>query len=58
MKKLGKIFFKQFVISGNTTNVYLVEEITSKATVRNTQKIFSAADLWNIQRRMRATVVR
>ncbi len=58
MKKLGKIFFKQFVISGNTTNIYMVEEIASKTTVRNTQKIFSAVDMWNIQRRMRTTVVR
>ncbi|MFT3908018.1 MAG: hypothetical protein QM737_01220 [Ferruginibacter sp.] len=58
MKKISKIFFKQFVISGNTTNIYLVEETASKTTARNTQKIFSVVDMWNIQRRMRATVIR
>ncbi|MFT3908029.1 MAG: hypothetical protein QM737_01275 [Ferruginibacter sp.] len=58
MKMQDRIFFKKFVISGTKTISSMVEEIAPKKIITHTQKIFSAADLWNIQRRRQGLLVR
>lgn len=58
MKMMEKIFFKQCILPGNTIHPYPVDKIASKKSNNSTQKIFSAANLWNIRRRKLATLVR
>ena len=55
MKKLEKVFFKYII---NPTVETSAEGTAVKRPGNNTVKIFSSADLWNIQRRKRLTLVR
>ena len=55
MKKIEKVFFKYII---NPTIEANAEDTAVKRPSNNTGKIFSSADLWNIQRRKRLTLVR
>ena len=55
MKKLEKVFFKYII----NPSVETMPEVTAvKRPNNNPAKIFSSADLWNIQRRRKMPLTR
>ncbi|MEO8769032.1 MAG: hypothetical protein ABI402_03075 [Ferruginibacter sp.] len=58
MKMLSQILFSKMSKAVVTDLTTTVEETLSKEFDNGQRKVFSAADLWNIQRRRRSTVIR
>ncbi|MFT3908019.1 MAG: hypothetical protein QM737_01225 [Ferruginibacter sp.] len=58
MKMQSQALFSQLTKTTLSALTSRVEETLAKETDNGQRKIFSSADLWNIQRRRRSTVIR
>jgi hypothetical protein len=57
MKRQDKIFFRLTLNSAEEITVQVISESGTRE-LQAVKKIFSAAELWNIQRRRKAIIVR